>query len=263
MTFSDIVGHRRPGDLLRRAIAVGSLPQSLIFAGPDGIGKRLMAGAVAQALNCLEPVDASGPPRRDACGTCRSCRKIERRVHPDVRIVEPDEKDSIKIDAIRDFTSGLMFRPAEGRYRVVVIDRADLMEPAAQNALLKTLEEPPAQNVFVLVTSRPAELFETIRQFGKIPVADYHSLAYAVWSFDMVANQVLHTVFEEIAAGDEREPLPAQVAQAVLADSPESIRDRLQKYVDAGANEIILNLRPPFDRDLLRKFAEEIFPALR
>jgi DNA polymerase-3 subunit delta' len=163
MAFSDIVGHRRLVTLLGRAIAGGSLPPSLIFAGPDGVGKRLMALAVAESLNCLAPIVDGDPPRHDGCGECRSCRKIARRVHPDFFLVEPDEKASIKIDPVREVTSGLAYRPSEGRFRVVVIDEADLLEPQAQNALLKTLEEPPRQNVFILVTSRPAELFETIR----------------------------------------------------------------------------------------------------
>lgn len=245
MTFSDIVGHRRLGDLLRRAIAGGSVPQSLIFSGPDGVGKRLMAGAVAQALNCFEPVNATDPPRRDACGTCRSCRKIERRVHPDVHLVEPDEKDSIKIDAIRDITSGLMFRPAEGRFRVVVIDRADLMEPHAQNALLKTLEEPPAQNVFMLVTSRPAELFETIRsrccqlRFGPLAagdVADVLSRRHGFDAADAHAAAALSTgsLGRALVSGGGALADARAVAAAVLAESA-GARDARHRLAVAGA----------------------------
>ena len=162
MPFSDLVGHRRLFGLLGRAMASDVLPPSLIFSGMEGIGKRQTAVALAQALNCLNPV-TDGPGGRDACGTCTSCRKIHRGHHPDVRTVAPEESASIKIDQIREVVGQTAYRPFEGRYRVVVIDNADLMGEDAQNALLKTLEEPPPRNVFVLVTARPATLLDTIR----------------------------------------------------------------------------------------------------
>jgi DNA polymerase III subunit delta' len=162
MAFSDLVGHRRVFELLGRAMTSDVLPPSLIFSGLDGVGKRQTAIALAQALNCLTPV-AEGPGGRDACGTCPSCRKITRGHHPDVRTVGPEDSGSIKIEQIREVVGQTAYRPFEGRYRVVVIDNADLMGEDAQNALLKTLEEPPPRNVFVLVTMRPATLLATIR----------------------------------------------------------------------------------------------------
>jgi len=162
MAFSDLVGHRRLFGLLKRAIVSDVLPPSLIFSGTDGIGKRQAAFALAQALNCLHPV-TDGAGGRDACRTCTSCRKISRGHHPDVRTVGPEEGASIKIDQIREVVGQTAYRPFEGRYRVIVIDDADLMGEDAQNALLKTLEEPPPRNVFVLVTARPATLLDTIR----------------------------------------------------------------------------------------------------
>jgi DNA polymerase-3 subunit delta' len=162
MSFRDLSGHRRLFGLLGRAIGSGTLPPSLIFAGPDGVGKRQAALAVAQGVNCLSPVDR-GSDGQDACGTCASCRKIERGLHPDVVTVRLEEGTQIKIDQIREVVGQTAFRPFEGRSRVVIIDEADLMGGDAQDALLKTLEEPPARNVFVLVTSRPDTLAPTIR----------------------------------------------------------------------------------------------------
>lgn len=162
MAFRDLVGHRRLFGLLSRAIASDVLPPSLVFSGMDGIGKRQTAIALAQALNCLNPLtDDSGG--RDACGTCASCRKVSRGHHPDVRTVGPEESTSIVVDQIREIVGQTAYRPFEGRSRIIVIDNADLMVEAAQNAMLKTLEEPPPRNVLVLVTSRPATLLETIR----------------------------------------------------------------------------------------------------
>src|SRR4051812_37290203 len=105
MTLRDIIGHRRLTTLLARAIERESLPPTLLFAGPPGVGKWAVARATAQAVNCLEPVKAGALAphlETDACGKCRSCDRIMRGVHVDVISLEPDEKASIKIDVVRD-----------------------------------------------------------------------------------------------------------------------------------------------------------------
>jgi DNA polymerase-3 subunit delta' len=163
MTFREIIGHRRLVGLLARATAGGSLPPSLIFTGPEGVGKRQVARAVALAVNCLSPVTDPVTGLPDACGTCVSCGKIARGQHPDVRFVEPEENGATKIESVREMVGQTAYRPFEGRCRVVVFDRADLINEDAQNALLKTLEEPPARNVFMLVTARPTLLLDTVR----------------------------------------------------------------------------------------------------
>ena len=157
MPLRDIVGHRHLLDLLGTAAVRGSLPPSLIFAGPAGIGKRAAALALAQAVNCQTPRDG------DACGVCASCGRIARLVHADVLMIEPGDSGSIKVDQIRDAIERTGYRPFEGRKRVVIVDDADAMMGEAQNALLKTLEEPPAGSMFVLVTARPDMLLPTVR----------------------------------------------------------------------------------------------------
>jgi DNA polymerase-3 subunit delta' len=163
MGFRAITGHRPLLVLLARATARGSLPPSLIFSGPDGVGKRMAASALAQALNCEQPVmwpDGSG---LSGCGECSACRRIARGVHADVLVVEPGETRSIGVDQVRDAIDRTAYRPFEGRKRVVIIDEADALLPPAQNALLKTLEEPAAASVFVLVTACPDLLLPTVR----------------------------------------------------------------------------------------------------
>lgn len=162
-------GHRRIVELLTRSIARQSLPPSLIFAGPRDSGTQLTAVAVAQALNCLTPLHdvAAGDAAAaalpiDACGKCVQCARIGRGVHPDVLIIGPADNGAIKIDQIRDAVDRAGYRPFEGRRRVVIVDDADAMAPPAQNALLKTLEEPPPSSVFVLVTPRPDALLPTV-----------------------------------------------------------------------------------------------------
>ena len=168
MPFRDIAGHRHLLDLVAGAAFRGTLPPSLIFAGPEGVGKRMAALALAQALNCLAPAG------NDACGQCASCKRIARGVHADVMLIEPGDTGSIKVDQVREAIERAAYRPFEGRRRVVIIDSADEILVEAQNALLKTLEEPPPASVFVLVTSRPDVLLPTVRsrcqrlRFGRL-----------------------------------------------------------------------------------------------
>lgn len=161
MPFRTIRGHQRLLSLLSRACDQGTLPPSLLLAGPAGVGKRRAAAAIAEALNCLQP-HRTRDLERDACGECASCRRIARGVHPDVPVVEPGDSGSIKIEQVRDVVDRAGYRPFEGRRRVVIIDEADAMVPAAQHALLKTLEEPPAASVFLLVSSMPDALLPTV-----------------------------------------------------------------------------------------------------
>jgi DNA polymerase-3 subunit delta' len=158
--FRTIIGHRRLVSLVSRAIARETLPPALLLAGPAGVGKRRTALAIAQALNCLRPVTTEF--EIDACGECASCRRIERGVHPDVITIEPGDTGKIKVDQVRDAIDRSGYRPFEGRRRAVIIDEADAMVDVAQNALLKTLEEPPSASVFILVSSIPDALLATV-----------------------------------------------------------------------------------------------------
>ncbi len=142
-------------------MARDSMPPAMLMAGPTGVGKRLTAVAVAQAINCLQP-GSTTEFERDACGECTSCRRIARGVHPDVIVVEPGDSGSIKIEQLRDVIDRSQYRPFEGRRRVVIIDEADAAGADAQSALLKTLEEPPSASVFILVSSVPDALLPTV-----------------------------------------------------------------------------------------------------
>lgn len=157
MRLSEIIGQQAAIDTLRRTIDRDTLHHAHILAGPPGVGKRLTALALAQVLNC----EARGS---DSCGTCSSCRKIDRGTHPDVFVVSlPEGKKRIPIDSIRDLERLVADRPHEGRRKVAIIDPADSMTEPAANALLKTLEEPRAGTVIVLVTAKLDALLPTVR----------------------------------------------------------------------------------------------------
>jgi len=166
--LAEIVGHETSLGALSRSLAAGRLPHSLIFHGPEGVGKRSAAIALAAALNCPKGIHG------DACGACPSCLKIAKGVHPDLAFITL-EKTVVPIEAIRRLRQTAAARPFEGRRRVFIIDPADRMSLEAQNALLKTLEEPSASCCIVLVTSRLMHLLPTTRSrcravgFGTLP----------------------------------------------------------------------------------------------
>jgi DNA polymerase-3 subunit delta' len=163
MPLRTVIGHKHLVDLLRRAVERGSVPQSLLLAGPEGVGKHAVAVALAQAVNC--PLRGkSGKPADDACGECTTCRRIERGQHSDVTVVDQGGEASIKIKMLRERVLEVVgFRPFEARQRVYIIDPADEMTDEAQDALLKTLEEPPPAAIFLLVTAYPDTLSPTIQ----------------------------------------------------------------------------------------------------
>jgi DNA polymerase-3 subunit delta' len=169
--FDTIIGHARALAPLRRALAEERLHPSLLFYGPDGVGKRLSAFALAAALNCAQPA-------AEGCGECSSCRRTlkgygEERLkspdqnrapahHADVLYYAPRRRQ-IQIEQIMDLCREAGFRPFEGRRRIFIIDPAERMNREAANALLKTLEEPPSGAVLILITSQPDALPATIR----------------------------------------------------------------------------------------------------
>jgi len=155
MGFAEIIGQQRAIHLLRQPLIRGSLPHALLFTGMEGIGKRLTALNLAKALNCEDTIDG------DCCDHCLSCRKTASGNHPDIFAVESDGP-FIKIEQIRAIQQRLRFRPLEGRCRVIVITDAQNMKIEAANAMLKILEEPPANNLLVLTALDTSALLPTI-----------------------------------------------------------------------------------------------------
>jgi len=230
MPFRD-VGNPRLAALLARSVAREALPPSLIFSGPDAADIRSTAIAVAQALNCLEPVGKGD--ERDGCGKCAACTRIARGMHPDVLVVEPGENGSIKVDQIREVIDRSGYRPFEGRRRAVIVDQADTMMAPAQNALLKTLEEPPPSSVFMLVTTRPDMLLVTVR--SRCPVLRFQSAGQA--TIDTDAREIASDVLAQVAASDDpgRRMDAAKDLMAKTGAGGRSDRDQLASHLHAMA----------------------------
>lgn len=155
MGFARIVGQEGAVTLLKLAIERDRLPHAMLFTGPKGVGRFLTAATVAKALNCL------GGLTGDACDQCLPCRKIEKGLHPDVHLLTP-EGATIKIDQIRELIHETTLRPYEGRRKVFLVDQAETMTEQGQNALLKTLEEPPGAPVLILITPQAGALLPTV-----------------------------------------------------------------------------------------------------
>jgi len=194
MPFSEVRAQDRATGSLRTSLERGTLHHAYLLGGPAGVGKGTVARLLAQALNCEGGVAGPNGWRSDPCGACAPCRKIEKGTHPDVLVMseervmakagrwEPEggrtPSRDIVVAQVRDLVDRrLSLRLFEGRRRVIVLDPADAMNVQAQNALLKTLEEPPDDTVLVLVSATPDELLPTIRSrclripFGPLPPA--------------------------------------------------------------------------------------------
>ena len=183
MALRDIIGQDRAIRILLKTIERARIPSSYLFAGESGIGKKLTAINLAKALNCLSREQRAEstptltlPPRGggqgwggdseliqvDACDACYSCKKIDSNIHPDFTLISP-ENGQIRIEEIRAIDDILSFKAFEGRYKIVIVDDADTLNQYAANAFLKTLEEPPAHSLIVLISSNPDRLPDTIR----------------------------------------------------------------------------------------------------
>ncbi len=155
MAFKDILGNERQKKILRRALQRKRIPNSLLFCGPEGVGKERMALVLAKAMNCKKKKD-------DACEVCSSCQAISRANFPDVMIIAPEE-NVIKIDQMRILKQTAHFKPMVGDKRIFIINEAEKMNEEAANSLLKILEEPPLFSHIVLVTANPELIKLTIK----------------------------------------------------------------------------------------------------
>jgi DNA polymerase-3 subunit delta' len=160
--FDSIIEQDLPVRVLTTFLKYGTIPHALLFTGIEGVGKESTALAFAMACNCAG--DNAGPTRPESgipCGNCKSCRKIEAGNHPDIIRVKPSGP-FIKIDQIRSLCQTLAMKPYEAKRRVVIITGAQGMNPAAGNAFLKMLEEPPLRTILVLVATHTSDLLPTI-----------------------------------------------------------------------------------------------------
>ena len=155
-TFKDVVGHKDIINYIRNAVREDKVSHAYILNGERGAGKKMLANLFAATLLC----EKGGP---DPCNECHSCRQAESGNHPDIIKVTHEKPNSISVDDIREQVNNtIMIKPYQGPYKVYIIPQADMMTPQAQNALLKTIEEPPEYAVIMLLTENADTLLPTI-----------------------------------------------------------------------------------------------------
>lgn len=233
MPLSEVRHQEKAHRLVQRALASARVPHAYIFHGPDGVGKEHFARHFAALLLCDAPIEPE-PGRRDACGKCQSCHLVEVDNHPDLHVVHrllnayhPDsvvrnrKAIDIGVDVVRHFLIDVAgIAPAMGRAKVFIVREADAITPQAQNALLKTLEEPPPATFILLLVSSLDELLPTTRSrcqlvpFGPLPTA--------------FVTEQLAACCEGISAEDAR--LYAALAQGSMAAALRYAEDALAGF---------------------------------
>lgn len=164
MAFANLAEHGQGCSLLQRSLERGRLGHAYLFTGGHLPALETVARTLAKTLNC------QNPPRRapsgaavDCCDECLSCRKIDRDTHPDIRWVRPESKlRLLTIDQVRDILDVIRLRPTEAEHKVAIMVAADRLNVQAGNAFLKTLEEPPAKSVMILLSTEPMRMMDTI-----------------------------------------------------------------------------------------------------
>lgn len=211
--FEHLVGNQHIKEVAARLIASGRVPNSMLFAGDEGVGKRLFALEIAKAFVCIDPDEIT------ACGVCSACKRVDKFVlpvsdkgddydqvffseHPDVGIVIPFKRN-VRIGAIRHLEKEANYNPFEARSRVFIVDDAEKMADPAANALLKTLEEPPPTSHIFLITSRPDSLLPTIRSRCQIlrfaPVGRHEIEEYLITNRSFITEEA--TLAARLARG--------------------------------------------------------------
>ena len=236
--FSDVAGQEHVTRTLLNALSQGRIAHGYIFSGHRGIGKTTIARILAQALNCRNAVGSPERPTQEPCGVCDSCTEI--RAGNAVDVLEIDAATNRGIDEVRELREAARYRPARDKYKIWILDEAHQITDAAFNALLKTLEEPPEHVVFMMATTQPEDIPQTIRSRCQ------HFSFHAVKFDDILAQLRAIAAQEEIDAEDAALNLLAEAGDG-------SMRDALSIMDQAIASAPLVDGRPHLAADAIRE----------
>src|SRR3954452_17600404 len=205
--FSEVIGQEHVTRTLKNAIEQERIAHGYIFSGHRGIGKTTVARILAMALNCR----SSDKPVAEPCGVCDSC--VEIRAGNAVDVIEIDAATNRGIDEIRELREAARYRPARDRYKIYILDEAHQITDAAFNALLKTLEEPPGHVIFMMATTEPENIPQTIR--SRCQHFSFHAV-----KFDEIVGQLKSIAQQEsIEADDDAIALLAEAGDSSMRDA--------------------------------------------
>ncbi len=236
--FADVAGQDHVTRTLLNALAQNRVAHGYIFSGHRGIGKTTIARILAMAVNCRNEVGSAQRPSSEPCGVCDSCTEI--RQGNAVDVIEIDAATNRGIDEIRELRDAARYSPARDRYKIYILDEAHQITEAAFNALLKTLEEPPAHVIFMMATTQPEDIPQTIRSRCQ------HFSFHAVKFDDILAQLKSIAEQEQVQAED--------AALALLAEAGDgSMRDALSIMDQAIASAPAENGRPALSAEQIRE----------
>ncbi len=249
--FADVAGQDHVTRTLMNALTQGRIAHGYIFSGHRGIGKTTIARILAMALNCRNEIGSAERPTAEPCGVCVSCTEI--RAGNAVDVIEIDAATNRGIDEIRELRDAARYRPARDRYKIYILDEAHQITDAAFNALLKTLEEPPDHIVFMMATTQPEDIPQTIR--SRCQHFSFHAV-----KFDDILTQLRTIAANEQITADE-------AALALLAEAGDgSMRDALSIMDQAIASAPVTEEKPHLDAqqilDLMGNVPNTVFERL-
>jgi len=255
--FAEVIGQEHVTRTLKNAIEQGRTAHGYIFSGHRGIGKTTVARILAMALNCR----SSDKPVTEPCGVCESCTEV--RAGNSVDVIEIDAATNRGIDEIRELREAARYRPARDRFKIYILDEAHQITDAAFNALLKTLEEPPSHVVFMLATTQPEDIPQTIRSrcqhfsfravrfeeiLGQLKdlagreniAADEDALALLAEAGDGSIRDALSILDQAIACCDGR--LTAETVRQLAGAAPSTVLEEVMQAVAQSSSEEVLRL---------------------
>jgi DNA polymerase-3 subunit gamma/tau len=228
--FSEVIGQEHVTRTLQNAIAQGRSAHGYIFSGHRGIGKTTVARILAAALNCR----SKDHPVPEPCGVCESC--VEIRAGNSVDVIEIDAATNRGIDEIRELREAARYRPARDRFKIYILDEAHQITDAAFNALLKTLEEPPDHIVFMLATTQPEDIPQTIR-------SRCQHFSFRAVKFDDIVHQLRDLLTrEKIEADDDALALLAEAGDGSMRDALSILDQAIASSTDKVTADSVRNL---------------------
>lgn len=246
-----IIGHQQIVEQLQQTVASDRIAGAYLFVGPTGVGKETVARYFAQLIFCQQ--DAQPPT---VCGTCLACRKVDSGNHPDLQFIRPDGSE-LKIGQIRELQKQIIYEPLEANWKVYILTDVDRMNDYAENALLKTLEEPPASSVLILLTSNIRVLLPTTRsrcqilqfhpmqtqELAEILVEKFSVAPEQATTLAIAADGAIGKALTQLEKGDalseevpeilrETDPLAAFRLAEHFKDNPETLGELVTWYRD-------------------------------